>query len=131
MVHPTSGEARFFAGLILVLVIVGGAELFTGNNLMVMAWASGRVPLVEMLRAWDLGLHDALCAAVLDETHGAAQEDDCDDDDRVLGITNHAWLALPPNQCNPARYSATAFRAAGLSMAAIGPITSFRRAPLA
>ena len=27
----------------LILVVVGGAELFTGNNLIVMAWASGKV----------------------------------------------------------------------------------------
>jgi formate/nitrite transporter len=31
---------------------VGGAELFTGNNLIVMAWASGRVSTGEMLRNW-------------------------------------------------------------------------------
>ncbi len=50
------GPVRALAGLVfalgLVLVIVGGAELFTGNNLMVMAWASGKVRLREMLRAW-------------------------------------------------------------------------------
>lgn len=33
---------------------MGGAELFTGNNLMVMAWVSGRVALHEVLRAWAL-----------------------------------------------------------------------------
>ena len=33
------GGLAFSLGLILV-VIVGGAELFTGNNLIVMAWAS-------------------------------------------------------------------------------------------
>ena len=32
--------------------VVGGAELFTGNTLMVMAWAAGKVRLREMLRAW-------------------------------------------------------------------------------
>jgi formate/nitrite transporter len=51
-----AGPVRALAGLVfalgLVLVVVGGAELFTGNNLMVMAWASGRVRLTEMLRAW-------------------------------------------------------------------------------
>ena len=39
------GMVRLLAGLVfslgLILVIVGGAELFTGNNLMVMAWARG------------------------------------------------------------------------------------------
>ena len=42
----------FCLGLILILVVVGGAELFTGNNLMVMAWAAGKVSPREMLRAW-------------------------------------------------------------------------------
>src|SRR3974390_1963106 len=42
----------FCLGLILILVVVGGAELFTGNNLMVMAWAAGQVSPREMLRAW-------------------------------------------------------------------------------
>lgn len=36
----------------LVLVIVGGAELFTGNNLIVMAWASRRVSTRQLLRNW-------------------------------------------------------------------------------
>src|SRR5574341_1183039 len=40
------GITRLLAGLVftlgLILVIVGGAELFTGNNLIVMAWASRR-----------------------------------------------------------------------------------------
>jgi formate/nitrite transporter len=52
------GVMRLLAGLVfsmgLILVVVGGAELFTGNNLMVMAWASGRVGIAEMLRAWTL-----------------------------------------------------------------------------
>jgi formate/nitrite transporter len=50
------GVIRLLGGLVfslgLILVIVGGAELFTGNNLMVMAFASGRVGLREILRAW-------------------------------------------------------------------------------
>lgn len=50
------GVSRLLSGMVfclgLILVIVGGAELFTGNNLMVMAWTSGKVSLVEMLRAW-------------------------------------------------------------------------------
>ena len=36
----------------LALVLVGGAELFTGNNLIVMAWASRQVSTGEMLRNW-------------------------------------------------------------------------------
>ena len=36
----------------LVLVVVGGAELFTGNNLIVMAWAGRRVDTRALLRNW-------------------------------------------------------------------------------
>jgi len=36
----------------LVLVIVGGAELFTGNNLIAMAWAQGKVRTRAVLRNW-------------------------------------------------------------------------------
>jgi formate transporter len=52
------GVTRILSGIVfslgLVLVVVGGAELFTGNNLMVMAWAGGKVSLREVLRAWVL-----------------------------------------------------------------------------
>ncbi|MEW6690785.1 MAG: formate/nitrite transporter family protein [Pseudomonadota bacterium] len=47
---------RLLGGLVfslgLVLVVVGGAELFTGNNLMVMAWADGKITAAEVLRNW-------------------------------------------------------------------------------
>jgi formate transporter len=36
----------------LILVVVAGAELFTGNNLIVMAWASGKVTTGELLFNW-------------------------------------------------------------------------------
>ena len=52
------GITRLLAGLVfclgLVLVVVGGAELFTGNNLIVMAWASGKVTSRALLRNWAL-----------------------------------------------------------------------------
>jgi len=44
------GGLTFSLGLILV--IVAGAELFTGNNLLVMAWASKRITTAELLRNW-------------------------------------------------------------------------------
>jgi len=50
------GVTRLLAGLVfclgLILVVVGGAELFTGNNLIVMAWASGKVTAGALLRNW-------------------------------------------------------------------------------
>ncbi|THC46654.1 formate/nitrite transporter family protein [Massilia sp. Mn16-1_5] len=44
------GGMAFASGLILV--IVAGAELFTGNNLLVMAWADGKITMRELLRSW-------------------------------------------------------------------------------
>ncbi|WJG07695.1 formate/nitrite transporter family protein [Aliiglaciecola sp. LCG003] len=38
----------------LVLVIIAGAELFTGNNLIVMAWADSKITLYDLLRNWSL-----------------------------------------------------------------------------
>ena len=46
------GGIAFSLGL--VLVVVAGAELFTGNNLLAMAWADGRISTAEMLRNWVL-----------------------------------------------------------------------------
>lgn len=50
------GVAKLLTGLAfclgLILVVVGGAELFTGNNLIVMAWASGKVTGRSLLRNW-------------------------------------------------------------------------------
>jgi len=50
------GPGRLLGGLAfslgLILVVVGGAELFTGNNLIVMAWADGLVSLTALLRNW-------------------------------------------------------------------------------
>jgi formate/nitrite transporter FocA (FNT family) len=44
------GGASFSLGLILV--IVGGAELFTGNNLIAMAWASRLISFRQVIRNW-------------------------------------------------------------------------------
>lgn len=52
------GAIRILAGIAfslgLMLVVVGGAELFTGNVLIVMAWASRRVSTRSLLRNWAL-----------------------------------------------------------------------------
>jgi formate/nitrite transporter len=47
-----------FFSLGLLLVVVAGAELFTGNNLLAMGWADGCVSLREVLRNWGV-----VCAA--------------------------------------------------------------------
>jgi len=36
----------------LLMVVVAGAELFTGNNLIIMAWADGRIGAWQVLRNW-------------------------------------------------------------------------------
>ena len=50
------GVTRLLMGLVfslgLILVVVGGAELFTGNSLIVMAWANGKVKGRALLRNW-------------------------------------------------------------------------------
>lgn len=52
------GITRLLSGLTfclgLILVVVAGAELFTGNNLIVMAWAGGRVSTTQLLRNWTI-----------------------------------------------------------------------------
>lgn len=52
------GVARLLGGLVfttgLILVVVGGAELFTGNNLIIMAFASRKVSLGGLLRNWGI-----------------------------------------------------------------------------
>ncbi len=61
---PTLGfaTARVLGGVCfslgLLLVVVAGAELFTGNNLLVMAWADGKLSTWEVLRNWAV-----VCAA--------------------------------------------------------------------
>ncbi len=50
------GVTKLIGGLAfslgLILVVVAGAELFTGNNLSVMAFASGKVKLWTLLKSW-------------------------------------------------------------------------------
>lgn len=52
------GVNRLLVGLVfclgLILVVIGGAELFTGNNLIAMAWASGKVSGRALLRNWGI-----------------------------------------------------------------------------
>jgi len=54
--------ARVTGGVVfslgLLLVVVAGAELFTGNNFLAMGWADGCVSLREVLRNWAV-----VCAA--------------------------------------------------------------------
>jgi formate/nitrite transporter len=50
------GLNKVLGGLVfslgLILVVIAGAELFTGNNLIVMAWVSGKLTLGQVMRNW-------------------------------------------------------------------------------
>lgn len=52
------GITKLVGGLVfclgLILVIIAGAELFTGNNLIVMAWADGHISTWQVLRNWGI-----------------------------------------------------------------------------
>lgn len=52
------GVSRLLSGIVfslgLILVIIAGAELFTGNNLIVMAWAGKKVSTARLLRNWTI-----------------------------------------------------------------------------
>ncbi|MFC3087442.1 formate/nitrite transporter family protein [Tabrizicola soli] len=55
---PGFGPQRVLGGMVfalgLILVVVGGAELFTGNALMVMAAVDRRITLGALLRNWGI-----------------------------------------------------------------------------
>lgn len=69
----TFGIKKLLGGIVyslgLILVVVGGAELFTGNNLMVMAWASGQITAHQIIRNWVIvyagNFFGSLSAAIL------------------------------------------------------------------
>jgi formate/nitrite transporter FocA (FNT family) len=50
------GLNKLVGGLVFslgsILVIVAGAELFASNNLIVMAWVSGKLTLGQLMRNW-------------------------------------------------------------------------------
>lgn len=60
LADPTLGFAiqRVLGGAVfslgLALVLIGGAELFTGNCLIVMAWCNGQITTTELLRNWSV-----------------------------------------------------------------------------
>lgn len=63
------GVVRLLTGVVfsvgLILVVIGGAELFTGNNIIVMAWASGKVKTRALLLNWVLAFIGNFAGAIL------------------------------------------------------------------
>jgi formate/nitrite transporter len=99
------GPTRLLGGVAfslgLVLVIIGGAELFTGNSLIVMAWASRRVSTVSLLRNWALvyagNLFGAIGMAVMVHASGVLDMGGGSVGETAIAITA-SKLALSPEQ---------------------------------
>ena len=73
------GPTRLLGGMAfslgLVLVVVAGAELFTGNNLIVIAWAQKKISTRQLLRDWTVvyigNFIGAVASAVILDLSGA------------------------------------------------------------
>jgi len=91
------GTARLVGGVAfslgLVLVVIGGAELFTGNNLIVMAWASRRISALELLRNWTIvyvgNFAGALATAAIVYTSGQWKFDNYEVGANAIRIADH------------------------------------------
>ena len=85
------GVTRLLTGVTfsvgLILVIVGGAELFTGNNMIVMAWANGKVATRSLLLNWTI--------AFIGNFVGAFSTADSD----VLHRAIHVWRRSRRPRC--------------------------------
>ena len=124
--------SRLLAGLAfslgLILVVIAGAELFTGSNLLVMAWADRRISSDELLRNWigllcqrrrrDQAGSDCVSVHHGDLNHGATANEDCRGEDGGafweaffkgvlcnLLVCLGVWLAMAgrsaPTRCSP------------------------------
>jgi formate transporter len=138
---PGFGPSRLLGGaafsLGLILVVVGGAELFTGNALMVMAWVDRRVATRTLLRAWGIvylgNFAGALVLALLVAGSGALNGASGELAVRIA----EAKMALPPLEallrgilCNALVCLAiwltfAAHSVAGKILAILWPITAF------
>jgi formate transporter len=63
------GMNKLLGGLVfslgLILVVIAGAELFTGNNLIIMAWVNGKLTLGQLMRNWVIVYFGNLVGSVL------------------------------------------------------------------
>lgn len=101
-VDPGFGPARFLGGLVfslgLILVIVGGAELFTGNALMTMAAVDRKITLAALLHNWGIVfVGNAIGAAGLAVAFGMTGLLDGAMGAKAVAIAE-AKTALPPLQ---------------------------------
>ncbi|MGH6923289.1 MAG: formate/nitrite transporter family protein [Propylenella sp.] len=138
------GPARLLGGMAfslgLILVIVGGAELFTGNALIVMAWAASKVTSGELLRNWAI-VYVANLFGSLVLVAGVVAAGTLDLAGGEVGATaarvTEAKLALPPEMafarailcnalvCLAVWLTFAAEDAAGKILAILWPISAF------
>jgi len=97
---PTRWLSGFAFSLALILVVVAGAELFTGNNLIAMAWASRRIGWRELARNWALVYAGNVVGAVATATaFGVAGLDRLADGhvgEAAVGAAHAKAAILPP-----------------------------------
>jgi formate/nitrite transporter len=138
------GLGRLLGGIAfslgLILVVVGGAELFTGNNLIVMAWADRKVTTRALLRNWSLvylaNFAGALGSACIMHFSGALSLGDGTMAETAAGIAT-AKLQLPYSQaffrgilcnalvCLSIWLSFAAHSVSGKILAIVFPISAF------
>ncbi len=132
------GGVAFSLGLILV--VVAGAELFTGNNLIVMAWADGKIGFPALLRNWVIvyagNLIGALLAAIAVYLSGTLEMAGGAVGANALAIAK-AKISLSPGEafvravlcnalvCLAVWLSYAARRVSGKILAIIFPISAF------
>lgn len=137
------GPTRLLGGVAfslgLVLVVVAGAELFTGDNLMIIAWADRKLKLGELLRVWgivyfgnfvgSLGLAAlvALSGVFADNPDLAAQAGSIADAKVNLGLDQAFVRGILCNAlvCLAVWIAFAARRVSGKILAVVFPITAF------
>lgn len=138
---PSYGPIRLAAGaafaLGLILVIVGGAELFTGNALMVMAWVDRRIGARDVLRNWVLVYAANLAGALVIAALVNAAGFDSGELARLAARIAAQKIALPPQEllaravlcnilvCLAVWLSYAARDAAGKVLVILPPIAAF------
>jgi formate/nitrite transporter len=138
------GPSRLLAGaafsLGLVMVVVAGAELFTGNTLLVMARVDGRIATAELARNWTLvylaNLAGALGLALLVWLAGVLEAGGGRMLETAAAIAR-AKVALPPVEalargilcnllvCMAVWLSLAAREVAGKILAVVFPVSAF------
>ncbi|KIC15220.1 formate/nitrite transporter family protein [Leisingera sp. ANG-Vp] len=138
---PVTGPVRVLGGAVfslgLILVVIAGAELFTGNVLMVIAAVDRKIPLRLLLRSWGIVYAGNLAGAaglaavfaltgLLDGPMGAAAADIAEGKADLAELEAFARGALcNALVCLAVWLSFAARTAAGKILAMLWPITAF------